>query len=451
MNNNNLLSKEIALLLASSLLAGSASAQQGSSGEDMLFSDSDMFSGLTSETATSDEKSFLEAYVLDPSRVTLSHELGYKVADPDGMQKNRSSIRIEYGKYLFDSSYIQLDGKSTRFHEDDHRHEAEGSYERLNQAYIQTSFGQTSIKLGVQTIAWGESILAPITDEISPRDNRELFNLDLEELRIGQAMLSLDQFSDYGKWSIFINPDPEFNENPIYGTAYNPISDVPQPAFVYVDNDNSMEYGGSWKQTFGSFEFSAMAASLIDNDYARKFNSEGLIELSEHRYFLGGATFNYVLGDFLLKGEFGYKSPKVFSNKTGDQLIEKKQFDAYLGIEYAPSSTFTMSVEGLNQHILDWTQDIEGTPGAPGKKENQQSLMLNITKLLMHENLSLNFISIYNGPQSSYLSMFLTDYEMSDNITLELDFIYPHTDDEMSTLWRVKDQKQVSFKVSYQF
>ena len=38
----------------------------------------------------------------------------------------------------------------------------------VTQAYLQSSFGKTSFRAGIQTLPWGESMLAPITDSFRP-------------------------------------------------------------------------------------------------------------------------------------------------------------------------------------------------------------------------------------------------------------------------------------------
>ncbi len=88
------------------------------------------------------------------------------------------------------------------------------------EAFLQASFADTSIKGGVQIMIWGESDGGAIADVISPRDYSELFFISLEESRIGQPMLIIDQFSAIGDWSLFYIHDPEFNEYPEKGTAY---------------------------------------------------------------------------------------------------------------------------------------------------------------------------------------------------------------------------------------
>ena len=98
--------------------------------------------------------------------------------------------------------------------------------ERCSRCHVADGVAPLSLMTYDDTVPWGESILAPITDEVSPRDNRELFNFNLEELRIGQPMLVIDQFSDWGSVSMFFNPRASFNKNPgaWHGLFVRPVS-----------------------------------------------------------------------------------------------------------------------------------------------------------------------------------------------------------------------------------
>ena len=391
--------------------------------------------------------SFWDAEVLEPTRITLSQEAAYKFEKPDYLVKNRSSLRVEYSKYFLDHFFVQLDAKTTGFLREDHRHE-EGSDTRVSQAYLQTSFGKMSVSLGIQTVAWGESILAPITDEVSPRDNRELFNFNLDELRIGQPMIVVDQYSGFGRFSAFFTPNPSLNQNPEAGSAYyfDPFGGA---ARFNTGGDPGAEYGLSWRKSFGSADVSLMAASLIDNEYALRLDQAGRIVRERNRYSLAGMTFSYTVGKFLLKGEAGMKAPQSYNtspaDNTGLQLMKKDALDTYLGVEYRHDSSLSVSIEGVNEHIMDWSSAIQGTP------RNRQSLLLNVTKLMMNDDLSINVLNFYSMPDSSVLTMLLTSYQWNDNLALDLNVTYPSTRSEKSGLWNVRDQKQIAFKVQYKF
>ena len=378
-----------------------------------------------------------------PLRVTFGQELSYKVQEPNYLAKNRVSGQMEYTQLFLDNFTAQFNAKEIVFLSGDHRHNAEGHDTAISQAYLQTSFGRTSIKAGIQTLPWGESILAPITDEVSPRDNREMFNFNLEELRIGQPMLTVDRYSAADHWGFFFVPDHYFNKNPVKGTAYY------FDPFTYTQGTagagNNTEYGVSWKRSFASADITFMVASLIDNDYALNMNLESmLVTRTRERMSLGGVSFSYAFGKFVLRGEAAAKSPKAFDN-IAMQIEKHDELDTYFGLEYAHSSSLTVSLEAVNQHVQGWSRFLLNTP-----RDNMQ-LLLNVTKKAWHDDLTINFMGIYGSPQTAALGILTASLKVNDSMTAGINMVYPYASDTKSSIWNVRDQKQLSFKLTYAF
>jgi hypothetical protein len=376
-----------------------------------------------------------------PTRVTLAHEATYKVAEPERFMKNRASVQLEYSRYFFDRFFVQFRGRSTAFLNKDHRHDTEGSDTQVSQAYVQTSWGQTSVRAGVQALPWGESILAAVTDEVSPRDNRELFNFNLEELRLGQGMIVIDRYSAAGRWSAFWIPDPVFNKNPEKGSAYyfDPLAYRSR-----IEGDGGAEYGASWRKTFESADITFMAASLLDNDYARRMNGDGTASRVKERFSMAGMSFTYAISNFVIRGEAAFKSPKTY-NDPALQIVKKKAIDTYLGVDYRYSSSLLLSVEATNQRIAGWTGEIAGLP------RDRVSVLFSATKTMMNEDLSMNLLHFRNMPYRGNLSMLVNTLKWDDHLTFGLNLIYPEAPDQRNGLWSVRDQKQVAFRVQYQF
>jgi hypothetical protein len=374
-------------------------------------------------------------------RATFAYANSYNTR-PDYEVQNRASLQLEYSRYFLDNFFVQFNGKETKFLAGDHRHAVQGTDTLIPQAFIQGSFGKTSVRAGIQTLPWGESILAPITDEISPRDNRELFNFNLEELRLGQPMVTVDQYSGFGRWSLFFVPTPSFNKIPAQGTLYY----VPVP-FTYrsqIEGDRGGEYGASWKKTFASADITFMAASLINNDYALRRDDSGLVTRVKQRFSLAGLSFNYAIKQFVIRGEMAYKSPEDY-NDAALRIVRRDEVDTYLGVEYNSSSTLKVGLEAVEQHIEHWDDAIQSAP------RDRQSLLLTITKLMWHDDLSINILNFYNKPYSTNLVMLMSSLKLNDSMTLGLNVTVPYTRDTRSGLWYVRDQRQVAFKVQFQF
>lgn len=397
--------------------------------------------GLQLEPAGAADGTETAAAPESPLRVTVAQEAAYKAERPDRLIKNRTSLRLEYSQFFLDHFVVQFSGKATAFLARDHRHDAERTDTTVSQAYLQTSTGQTSLRVGIQTLAWGESLLAPITDVVSPRDNRELFNFNLEELRVGQPMVALDQYSPLGRWSVFWIPRPEFNKNPAPGTAYS------FDPFHYrgrIEGAQGGEYGASWKKNFESADITLMAASLVDNDYGVYLNADGTATRVKERYALAGLSFTYAIKSFVLRGEAALKSSKPF-NDAALQIVKKRAFDSYLGVDYRYSSSLTVGVELVNQHIAGWTDAIQGYA------RDNRSLLLNVSKTMLNDDLTVNLLHLENRPYRARVTVLESTYKWNDHVTLGFNASVPDTDDRRSALWNVRDQKQVGFKIQYQF
>ncbi len=427
--------------------------EEGIEAEEFEGFDEDVF--VEEDVKTSPEETSLWTSIITPARFTVKHELSYKTESPEEVVNNRSSFRLEYAKSFGDYFFLQLDTKMNAFWGNDHRAEAEDKDNLLEpntkEAFLQVSFGNTSIKAGIQVIIWGESDGGAITDVISPRDDSELFFISLEESRIGQAMVVLDQFTSFGDFSLFLIPDPEYDNNPEENTAYYYDSFAGQAIIRdETSDDDHYEYGMRWKKTFGKSDIALMVANLIENDYAYHFDgfsgAKMVFSKISQRFTMVGMTFNYARGNFLYKGEMGKKTPQTFYDAAFD-IVEKDVFDTALGLEYSPGgSSYTLSVEIVNNHVLDWEEKIKGsTP------ENTNSIVFTWSKTFLNEDLSVDWMSSYSQPYISYLHSLQTSYTWSDNVKFEFNAFYPDIKDEDNDLWVYRHQKQLAFKVQYQF
>lgn len=381
-------------------------------------------------------------------RLGIQYDITYKFEKPDKIMNNRLSYRLEYSRAFLDYFSLHVDTKVFTFFKKDHRIKSEEdimSFEgRTREAYLQASFKKTSIKAGIQIIVWGESDYAIVTNEIGRLDYREPLSLNIDDLRIGQPMLTVDQYTSYGNWSAFFVPYPQFNEQPRKGTGYyyDPF-DVNVEYEKKKQDENFFEYGLRWRKTFGKSDISIMAASLIDNQYALTMVAPDLISRSKERFFMTGVTFNRAINNFLVKGEVAIKSQKTY-NDASFQMVKKDALDASLGIDYSPNSTFTVSMEAVNYHIINWTDEIQGIP------RNNHILLLALSKQLMKNDLSLSWASMYNGPYTNFFNVLSASYNWNDHITLNCDMLIPITKDIKSGFYPYRDQKQFAFRILYQ-
>ncbi|WP_046744420.1 DUF1302 family protein [Kordia zhangzhouensis] len=438
---------------------------QGGIKLDML--DGDMFDTGTErdtitetiEGDTETKKSFWNEYIFSPSRLGISYEFTYNFTDPTEVIKNRFAFRLEYSKFLFNNLFVQLDTKSFVFMDGDSRsrrlsyynnddfEEADLAFGSITRnAFVQYSYKQSSIKVGLQTLAWGESDFAAITDEINPFDFRDPLNLNIDELRVGQFMIGLNFYTSIGNFNTFFVPNARFNLFPKEGTRFFEDSFAGTNIVTQeVDNGkNSIEYGFRWKKAFKKSDVSIIVTSLIDNNLVREQVNPNLVQLHEKRFTTVGMSFNYAIGNLLIRGENAIKFPRAY-NTASLGIIERNAFDTSLGFEYGPNSTTTFTLELVNNHVINWTNEIVGIP------RNDFTAFFVVVKELMKNDLSLNYITMYNGPNTTFFNLLSAAYKLNDNITLSLDAIIPITNDEQSAFYQFREQQHLAFKAQFLF
>jgi hypothetical protein len=381
---------------------------------------------------------------LEPFRVSLKHESSYKFEAPQSLVNNRSSVRLEYSKLWSQKFFVQLDTKVNLHWGGDHVADAQGKSVYADsvtrEAYVQSSFGETSVQLGFQILVWGISEGGAITDEISPRNGTEFFFVSLEESRIGQPMLTVEQFSRVGEWSFFFVPSPAYNRYPEFGTEYylpDVYGGLAKPKTRWADSD--LEYGMRWKRTFGKSDVSLMAASLIDNDYF----------IRKQRFDMVGLTANIAQGNLLYRAEIGYKRPKVFLSQALPDgpisIVERDQLDSSLGFDYTPGGrTLTFGAEFVRSTLPDWDSTLLG------RDKHTDAFVATVSNNFLNDDLSLTLLSIYNKP-NSVQHKFLSSYKIDDNTSLYFELFYPDERDERSGTYEYRDEKQAVVKFQYQF
>lgn len=389
-------------------------------------------------------------------RLTLGHEGSLYTERDNGVVNNRSALRVEYSTLLQEGFFVRLDTKLNAYWGSDHRARSEDRSvlveTRTPEAFVQYSApgGNTSVKLGVQRLIWGESEAGAITDVVSPRDLSELFLIPLEESRIGQPMLVVDHFSPTGDWTGFLVPRAKFNKYPQAGTAYHIDRFAGQAALRddpgHIDRH---EAGMRWKRTSNGSDIGLMLASVLDNDHVYRLDGAApdgrpLLSSTARRYTMGGMSFNHARGRLLLKGELAYKAGKAF-NDTGFGIVRRDVIDGSLSMTWPLMQADTLNVELVNSHVRDWSPQIAGFP------RNTTSAVLNLTFLFLNDRLSVNWLSVATYPHKALQSSIRSAYKASDNLTLSLDLHAIRSDDPRSGLYDVRDRGQAVLRAQYQF
>lgn len=406
----------------------------------------------------SEEESWIRDVILDPTKISTQFEMAYAFWSPRGVRNDRASMRAEYSKYFLAHFYAHLDAKILAFGPGDHRtrgttlwlndepSSAEISFAALvNEAYLQTTLGPWSLKAGIQAPAWGEFEFIAVTDVICPQDYREPLVVSLDELRMGQPMLILDQYSVLGNLSAFLIPYPLFNEHPMRGTEYDfdPFGGRFQVSGWKRDYQE-MEFGLHWKRSFDKSDVSLVAARLLENEPYYRMLATGTLKKNVQPYFLAGASVNRAVSKVLLKAEVAAKLDRAFM-RSDLEKAERRVIDGALGLTYNWDASTSLTVETSQSRILEWSSQLQGVPRA------STTLAGMLRRQFLNDNLSLTWVSMATFPYTTYFHTFNASYLWSDQITVSGEVVWPAPDDERSPIWGLRTQKQFAFRVQHQF
>ncbi len=210
------------------------------------------------------------------------------------VETNRLGLNLRYQRAFAPGWLLQGSGQARAYWNDDYEYRAAGgrveTETRLNELFVQRSFGGHSLRLGRQTVVWGETVGNSVLDVINHVEFRDFTIIDIEDARLNQWMLVWDWFGGGGdSFSSFVNLHPEFNPAPVRGSPlfFDPGHHLP-------DHDRGgerlLEAGVRWRRSIEGSDIALMAARLHDNQVRWTPPPPG------------GDTAGTAVGDFLLLG-----------------------------------------------------------------------------------------------------------------------------------------------------
>lgn len=400
-----------------------------------------------------------------PARFTLSHEYSLTTKEPKEVVSNRSMLRLQWEKLIANQYFLLLDLQSNLFLGNDHQTEAEEEKSflirnRLKELFVQTSFGDTSFKLGKQIVVWGEADTAVVTDIISPRDNTEFSFGTTENSRLGQWSLLMDHYSDFGTWSFLVIMNPDVDQSPQKETQY--YVEMFDPTIFEMteqETENSdQEYALKWKKTFGQSDFSLMYASVLSN--SPSYRSKGVmtkggvqkLNMYKHypRYQMFGLATNLSSGNIIWKLEAAYKKGRTFMKNGADYVneegvLKKDVFDTAFGFEYDADSKYRLILEYSNQHIIDWNDDVSGVDRDEG------SVSANLSKNLLNETLTLSYSYTHLIKYRDIMHQASVEYKNTDQLSTKIQYAHFDFPEKKSYMWAFRDQNRLTGEIKYTF
>ncbi|MEQ1638227.1 MAG: DUF1302 family protein [Methylococcales bacterium] len=265
-------------------------------------------------------------------------------------------------KIYWPTDYDYENGRSSQSIELEQR--VENIESRLNELFISKSFTNHTLKLGRQTIVWGEAEGNSVLDNINTLEYRDLSIIEMEDARLNQWFITWDYFNEAIRASTFVNLNPQFNPLPrISSPAYTPIPfNITDP-----DKDNyKLEVGSRIQWSVAHSDVALMAAYLYENPlhYVTPTSMTGDIMAKENGYWLLGASANRAIGKLLLKLDLAYSQGLLADTLTvpltsfpyqGSSSISKNQVAATFGFDYTLSNEQSITASVQAKAFLDRT------------------------------------------------------------------------------------------------
>lgn len=203
------------------------------------------------------------------------------------------------------------------------------------ESYLQFAYKGLSLRLGYQSVVWGETFGFFYADVVNPKDLREgtLSGLaDLADLRSPSPLANLQWLGENVSLQAIYVVGPSMNTFPVVGTPYFPIELDPTINFVVKDRSSESrpdhDWGGRMSLNFGNLDTSVFYFEHRDR---MPYVEERVLSASPPTVELGlkqknvsvvGVTATFQSGDHLIRLEEVSYSARRFNTLSGSTLAQ---------------------------------------------------------------------------------------------------------------------------------
>ena len=398
--------------------------------------DDDLFADAFEEDEEEREETWLDDFTIRISqqvfgqvnRHTLDLLPGFSFPREPTIESNRLGVNVRYQNLFSNGWLLQASAQTRIYWNEDYEYIVNGERieeeSRVNEFFVQRSFGAHSVKLGNQTVVWGETVGNSVLDVINIAEFRDFTIIDIEDARLNQPMLVWDYFSENsGSFSTFLTLYPEFNPAPVRGSPLFFDLGYHLPDFDR-DGDILFEVGSQWRYSIERSDFAVMAAYLIENQLRWEPPPAGSLDslAKKNDFMLLGFSANRAFGDMLLNFDLAY-SHGILANSfslpgtTGLSVpvdLEKNQIGTSFGLEYSITNEQNVSLGVAAQKLLDLNEGL-----LPGQQMLNDDFfgnwLVRYSNSLLDGDLVLSSTIFGDLEGDSLLGQFGADYTIDDN------------------------------------
>ncbi|MBF0237179.1 MAG: hypothetical protein HQM12_05680 [SAR324 cluster bacterium] len=298
---------------------------------------------------------------------------------------------------------------------------------------IVSGFG---LKLGRQIIAWGQSEGSQVVDMANPRDNRELGQTTLEDMRIPVLASRIYWVQD--GWQIDAVAIHEFRPNKAgsEGSDFDQYILLRQAGLQLNDAgepENSAENTEGLARihkTFNGGDASLIYADVYDDEpyleydaiHSRPLLRQLLVTPKFNRIKTLGASGNIVTGSWLLKTEIAQKTGVMYmrndiqaqlmsGNFFPESVVEKDILQGVMGADYTGINDLTVSLEFVGRQILEFEDIIMSD-------ETTLTWSFSLMHDAVNDTVHSRFFWLHLTGDNGDVYRFTVDYDMLDALQL---------------------------------
>ena len=388
---------------------------------------------------------------------------GYKYLKKSAVENNRTGVNVRYQSAFAPGWLVQASWQGRLYWKEDYEYEENndsvGDEYRINELFLQASFDKHSLKLGRQTIVWGETVGNSVLDVINHNEYRDFTIIDTEDTRLNQWMLVWDTFGTSGNWSTFINLYPEFNPKPIKGGPFE-FDLSYRPGKLERGDRPLFEAGTKWQKSWEATDLAIMAAYLYENQlrYKSQMFLGETVDAIKNDFLLLGLSVNRATGKLLFNLDIVLNHGLLIDNSTfvGSGILggvsadlKRDQLGASFGIEYGINNYQNISIsirakKMINERKGLTDKDVLINEGVYG------SWLMRYTNRVSNDDIELSATLQGDLKGAAVLMMLGSTYAVNDNwkVGLQALSIYANSSSELNFF---KDDIRLGATVTYSF
>ncbi len=300
----------------------------------------------------------------------------------------------------------------------------------LREFYVDTTIGDSFLRLGKQQIVWGQADGLRVLDVVNPFNFREFILEEFEDRRIPLWTVNLEVPLNTITAQFIWIPDQTYDQFPerdgtfaITSPRFIPTAPpgvpvtllpVDKPNDFFADSDAGVRlstFMGGWDLTVNYLYHYQDRAVLFQS----QAETGVTIQPEYRRSHLIGGTFSNAFGSFTLRGEMGFATNRHFLNSDLsdlDGIHRSNEFSYVLGLDYNGIENTFISAQFFQSIVTDYQEGM-----TRDKIDNQMTLL--VDRNFMNETLKASVLLIQSLNDGDGLAQFDLEFEYRDNITLK--------------------------------